>query len=135
VGFTLAGVRGEGEHGDTGEFAQVVRRCNQDTPMIPSTLTVFVALRRSRLKAKTLADIAEALASADPYSAARLTADAERIARSISDEILKAATLADVASALAVVDADRAAAVFVEVETIVLLVADGDQQAWALPES
>ena len=46
----------------------------------------------------------------DPARAARLLADAERIANSITDESSKASALSGIAKALAATDPDRAAA-------------------------
>ena len=58
-------------------------------------------------KAIALADIAGALAATDP-DRARLIADAERIAQSITDDYRKAVALANIAGALAATDPDRA---------------------------
>ena len=62
----------------------------------------------SHSKASALSRIAEALAATDPDRAARLLADAERIANSITDECSKASALSGVAEALAATDPDRA---------------------------
>ena len=55
-----------------------------------------------------LAEVAAALAATDPDRAARLMADADHIARSITDKSEKATALAEVATALAATDPDRA---------------------------
>jgi hypothetical protein len=59
-------------------------------------------------EATALAAIAGTLAATDPGRAARLLADAERIAQSITDESDKARALAAIAKALAATDPDRA---------------------------
>ena len=67
-------------------------------------------------KASALADIAVALADADPDRAARLIADAEGVAQSITNKSSKASALADIAVALADADLDRAAVFIAEAE-------------------
>jgi len=59
------------------------------------------------LKPMALAEVAKALAAADPDHAARLNAEAEDIAQSISDEATKAMALANLAVPLAAIDPDR----------------------------
>ena len=59
-------------------------------------------------KASALASIAGAVAATDPDRAARLIADAERFAQSITGKTAKASALASVAEAVAATDPDRA---------------------------
>jgi len=61
---------------------------------------------------------AVALAATDPHRAARLSADAERIAQSITIEYWKAQVLAGVAEALAAIDPDRATRILADAERI-----------------
>ena len=62
---------------------------------------------RRALKASALADIAGALAATDPDRAARLIADAERIAQSITDESERDIALATIVRILMATDPDR----------------------------
>jgi hypothetical protein len=75
-------------------------------------------------KARALADVAGALAATDP-DRARLIADAERAAQSITHDGLKASTLADIAGALAATDPDSA-------ERVAQSITDKDSKARAL---
>ena len=67
-------------------------------------------------KAAALSSVAQALAATDPGRAARLFADAERIANSIITAVPKAAALSSVAQALAATDPARAARLFADAE-------------------
>jgi TIR domain len=70
------------------------------------------------------------LAALDP--AARLLADAERIARSITDKSSKASALSGIAAALAATDPDRAARLFTDAERIARSITDEPIKASAL---
>jgi hypothetical protein len=59
-------------------------------------------------KATVLVVIAEAVAATDPDRAARLTADAERIAQSMTKESSKALALVRITESVAATDPDRA---------------------------
>ena len=67
-----------------------------------------------------------------PDRAARLLADAERAARSVTDEVHKAAALREVAKAVAATNPDHAARVFADAERAAQSVADEIQKAAAL---
>ena len=68
----------------------------------------------------------------DPARAARLLADAERIANSITDESSKASALSGVAEALAATDPDRAARLLTDAERIANSITDESSKAAAL---
>jgi hypothetical protein len=69
-----------------------------------------------------------------PDQAARLLADAERIAQSITSESQKARALANVASAVEATDADRAGRLFADAERIAQSLTDGRSKVWALTD-
>ena len=89
---------------------------------------------RRAAKASALSDIAKALAATDPDRAARLLADAERIANSITDESSKASALSGIAEALAATDPDRAARLLADAERIANSITDEYSKASALSD-
>jgi hypothetical protein len=88
-------------------------------------------------KAQALADIAVALAAADPDNAARLGTAAGSVAESITDKhskvsALTAVTVALTTAAVALADADRAAELCVEAERVAQSITDPSARARAL---
>jgi hypothetical protein len=72
------------------------------------------------------------MVATDPDRAARLIADAERIAQSITDEVDKARGLAIVAKAMATTDPDRAVQLVADAERIARTTMDDIFATWVL---
>ena len=68
----------------------------------------------------------------DPGRAARLLADAERAAKSITNEPSKAQALASIVAALAATDPDRAARLLADAERVAQSITRRESKAWAL---
>ncbi len=75
---------------------------------------------------------AKALAATGPDRAARLLADAERTAQSVTDDYWKAIALASIAEALAATDPDRAARLLADAERTAQSLTDDSSKASAL---
>jgi hypothetical protein len=93
--------------------------------ILTAALQATWSIDNGYMKVSALVRIAEAMAATDPDRAARLTVDAERIARSIPEEDSRASALADIAKAVAGTDPDRAAR----------LAADAERVARSIPET
>ena len=79
-----------------------------------------------------LSRISEAVAATDPDRAARLLADAERIARTIPDKYPKAEVLSRISEAVAATDPDRAARLLADAERIARTMTSGHWKAMTL---
>ena len=91
------------------------------------------SITRENVKAQTLASIAEAVAASDPEGAARLIADAERTAQSITDnKDVKAQTLASIAQVAAATDPERAARLIDDAERTAQSISRWSS-AWGMP--
>ena len=103
-------IRHDSFRSDAGRLVAAIERILASVPgaaAVPSALDA----QGVRPAGNVLGGVAQAgsgPARNDPGQAARLFADAERIARSITDEFSKAAALSRVATALAAADPDRA---------------------------
>ena len=101
----------------------------------PPQSPALPALRLSDLLEMLVGEVAQKgsePARSDLARAARLLADAERIANSITDEYSKASALSGVAKALAATDPDRAARLFADAERIANSITDESSKASAL---
>ena len=90
----------------------------RQAPILTAALHATWSIDTGHMKVSALVRIADAMAATDPDRAARLTVDAERIARSIPEADFRASALADIAKAVAGPDPDRAAGLAADAERI-----------------